>query len=419
MEEERRSRQTLWVPDHYPEFRCKCGECRTPCCSGWGISISMKDYFRILGMDCSAELRECLDTAMSVLPDSTEERYAIMDPDWTGRCKLQRKSDGYCMLQCECGESAIPEVCRRYPREYRCGEIYEAALANSCEHTVELLMADTAPVTMVEIPVPEDFADVEKKNRLRFEGADDPALAPEYRRMREESIRLLNRREKTLEERIGDVLHYVSGGTEAAEAGPADEVLTAAETDDTVRASAEIEAARAVLMLIAVLAADSASLEEETERVFEILHVRISAGGNEIRTGGIAFDEETYIARRERFSRAMPGWEILFEKLLVNHVAFSGFPYAPRMENLEKMGIALAASYALMKFMNVCLMTEGDGSENGGGKDEAADGQRVVDLNAAIFRLIEHSGFSWNAPIVLARCGIRTAEAASEFVKRI
>ena len=37
------------VPDIYPSFRCKGGSCRSTCCKGWGISVRMEEYFRLLG----------------------------------------------------------------------------------------------------------------------------------------------------------------------------------------------------------------------------------------------------------------------------------------------------------------------------------------------------------------------------------
>ena len=51
------------VPDIYPSFRCKGGSCRSTCCKGWGISVRMEEYFRLLGMDCPPEIRRRLDCA--------------------------------------------------------------------------------------------------------------------------------------------------------------------------------------------------------------------------------------------------------------------------------------------------------------------------------------------------------------------
>lgn len=374
--------KTLLVPDHYPEFKCKCGECRTPCCSGWGISISMKDYFRILGLECSPALRERLDTAISVLNDSTEGRYATLDPDWTGRCKLLRRDDGYCMLQCECGEEAIPEVCRRYPRAYRCGERSEAALANSCEHTLELLFASDEPVKLVEIPVPENFGHIEEMSRLRYDGAEDPALAEEMRKCRFEAMEVISDRSIALCERVAEVIRRTAVKSQEGDvSGTADEelLLEKSVTD--------------ILYLMDVLTADSPSLEEETAEVRKIFEAAQNSTG---------FCADHYTELRAEFDRTHPSADIAFEKMLVNHIFFSGFPYSERNESAEAESIAFAAVYALMKFMNVCL-PERD----------------FTDLNAAVFRLIEHSSFVWNAPIVLKQRGIRTAEDAVKLVMAV
>ena len=50
------------VPDYFPAFSCKMGACRRPCCEGWPISVSMKDYFHLMGADCSPDLRRRLDS---------------------------------------------------------------------------------------------------------------------------------------------------------------------------------------------------------------------------------------------------------------------------------------------------------------------------------------------------------------------
>ncbi len=360
----------LLVPDHYPDFHCKCGECRTPCCSGWGISMSMKDYFRVLGMDCSRELRERLDTAVSVLGDFTEERYAALDPDWTGHCKLQRKDNGYCMLQCECGEEAIPEVCRRYPRVYRCGKVNEAALSNSCEHTLELLFSGTEPVTLVEIPAPDSFSEVEKQSLLQYDGEADPALSEECRAARLRAMAVLSDREKPFCERLKEAVCPDAGAI----------------PDRT-----KTDAVNAVLELLSVLAADSPSLGEETAEILGMFGRGSAEGLTEADVPAESLLAARYAALEEAFSVKHPGSEYRFEKMMVNHLYFGGFPYSARKKSTDDEYIALIAVYAFMRFVNVCLPD-----------------RNPVDLNAAVFRLIEHSSFTWNAPIVLRQCGIRT-----------
>ena len=79
------------MPDYFPSFRCKCGACRACCCSGWAVSISADEYFRLIGVDCSPELRRRLDRALHLLPNPTPDRCARLDPDWQGACSLQMR----------------------------------------------------------------------------------------------------------------------------------------------------------------------------------------------------------------------------------------------------------------------------------------------------------------------------------------
>ena len=57
------------VPDIYPEFRCKISSCRQTCCYGWEITLSMEEYFRLIGMNCPHALRHRLDGTVYILDD--------------------------------------------------------------------------------------------------------------------------------------------------------------------------------------------------------------------------------------------------------------------------------------------------------------------------------------------------------------
>ena len=97
------------VPDNYADFHCKCGQCRHTCCDGWAVTFPREDYFRLLSVPCSPELRRKLDTSLHLADDPTPERYAELLPNWEGHCPLQR-ADGLCALQAECGEEALQKL---------------------------------------------------------------------------------------------------------------------------------------------------------------------------------------------------------------------------------------------------------------------------------------------------------------------
>ena len=96
---------TYLVPDYVPEFACKMGACRCPCCEGWPISMSTEDYFRLLGVSCGPAMRERLDNAVRVALHPTPEAYARIAPTWTGDCPLHLP-DGRCSVHAMLGPNA-------------------------------------------------------------------------------------------------------------------------------------------------------------------------------------------------------------------------------------------------------------------------------------------------------------------------
>ena len=161
--------------DYYKDFKCKCGDCRSVCCGGWGITVSDEEYFRLIGLDCPAELRYILDCALAVVDDPCPERYAMMKPSYTGKCRLINE-EGLCSLQIACGEEALPAVCRMYPRSLTENH---AGCSASCERVVELLMRD-APLSF-SLPLPEPMAGCVKalQNREKPLRERIAALLPE------------------------------------------------------------------------------------------------------------------------------------------------------------------------------------------------------------------------------------------------
>ncbi len=143
------------VPSYYKDFRCKGGDCRNCCCDGWAVTVSMKEYFTFLGLECSAQLKKKVDVAFHLLRDADPDRYAQILPSFTGRCPMQRE-DGLCALQCECGEEALPAVCRQYPRSFHFLPSPEACISCSCERVIEQLISSDE-ITFERISIAGSF----------------------------------------------------------------------------------------------------------------------------------------------------------------------------------------------------------------------------------------------------------------------
>lgn len=181
------------VPDNYADFHCKCGKCRHTCCDGWAVTFPREDYFRLLSVTCSPELRRKLDTSLHLADDPTPERYAELLPNWEGHCPLQR-ADGLCALQAECGEDAISSTCRYYPRGIRTMDDDECSCSASCERVVEMLLHRLPPMTF-------------RRMRLSFAmplppRETDAALTAETRQLRRDVVTMLQAREVPLASRM-------------------------------------------------------------------------------------------------------------------------------------------------------------------------------------------------------------------------
>ena len=166
--------ETALVPDYFPSFRCKIGACRHSCCEGWTISVTMKDYFKLLSVPCSEELRRRIDTALHLYDYPTETKYAQISPRYDGNCGM-RLPDGRCGLHAELGEEALSKVCRLYPRGIRTDGAFEASCANSCEAVLELLSHHKEPMRFITMPLeleapagPRNAEDSEEKQQMRL-----------------------------------------------------------------------------------------------------------------------------------------------------------------------------------------------------------------------------------------------------------
>jgi hypothetical protein len=107
---------------------------------------------------------------------------------------------------------------------------------------------------------------------------------------------------------------------------------------------------------------------------------------------------EKYRRARVDFRNAYPDFSTMSEQILVNHVFYSGFPYSDKRNGLWSEYMALCAVYAFARMLKTCCFMSGGGD------------RKLINVIAAAFRLIEHSGFDRNAAILLGEAGCTTPE---------
>lgn len=382
------------VPDYYPQFACKMGACRTACCQGWPVSISRQNYFRLLGVDCSPELRRRLDCGLYQPDYPTPEEYARFNPRYDGECPI-RMEDGRCALHAELGDGVLPDVCRLYPRGIRRIPACEASCAASCEAVVELFLHRSAPISFIYLPMTLEMPP-ETERRVRFNTMGrESALRACY-------IEVMQDRRYSLPDRmlrLGKLLMQTEQILRREDTAELDELLSCPFPEEpalcgTPDGDLQMRLMRGLEIVERMLA----RLDVRSDNVRRYGEAALAWFGRDVQTPA------QYRCARAHFEELFPDWAIIFEHLLVNHMFFAQFPFQDRPESLSEEFASLCAVYALLRFLGLGWMAE---------RQEETD---FVDAAAALFRLIEHSSFDRYAGALLRQSGCQSAEALCELL---
>lgn len=383
---------TFLVPDYFPGFSCKMGDCRTACCVGWPVTISRENYFRLLGIPCTADLRRRIDCGLYIIDHPTPDEYARFNHRYDGECAA-RLPDGRCAIQAELGEDYLADVCRLYPRGVRVeeGSVHECSCANSCEAVIEAFFSHPEPLVFLqhdmtmELPHPPE-------REAHFETF---GRAQEIRLF---LVRLMQDRTLTIPGRLahlGQVLWMLEKAMQTHDASAVEMILAGTVAlpplPDAVLSREKLACGlRIAEGMVAMLDARSDSIRDWGEAALDYF------GRDD--EGAL----QRYSDAREGFEARYPAWQVWIEHMLVNHMFFSQFPFQDRPETVRDELIALCAVYALLRFLMLGTMP--------------ADERILADLCAAFFRLVEHSDFDRSAAHLLKQVGCTTSEQLWELI---
>ncbi len=335
---------TVFMPAYVRDFRCKCGDCRAVCCHGWRIRLTEAEYRRITALPVSPGLSEAMRHSFALFDEPTADAYAYISHGADGKCPML-DGGGLCALQKECGAAVQPAVCRLYPRSVRAGDPTEIVCADSCEATVEMLMAADTPLPFVTI-----------------EGEIAGGVPPyepaheEERALQKLCIEILQNSGIPLGERIGQI-GALLGVTDAPES----------EADLLTRA-------RALLLAFGREGSTIAPLAAAALRAFSLSE------------SVTAQSVSQFTAASARFTARFPKVDGWLENLLVNHLFFIRFPR--RDLSHAHQFFAFRSAYTLLLVLAVCHT------------DEIGTEESFADVAAAAFHCIEHSIFYEIAPRV-------------------
>jgi hypothetical protein len=358
--------------EFYDKFRCKQGACAHCCCEGWNITVSMKEYFRLVGLRCGKKLRSELDVAFHPVEDEAdEERYAFIAPDFFGSCPM-RRSDGLCRLQTECGENVLPAVCRTYPRSIR-NDLGEAALSNSCEGVVETLFGIGAPMKFV--------GEIRERGDIPYYG-DLRNKTEEI--LQNEKVPFVSRTEY-----VGELLTAVRDSR-----GKGLAAIDGFVPSEQKYCADGAERIRGIIGLVKWIGDSSAGENELCSKILGVLE----ADKNDNETSAKIFE-----TRKKEFYNRFPDAEKYLEQIFVNHIFYEKFPFVSKNTDFEGEYRALCAAYSYIMAVFVC------------GTD-TADKISLAAAAADAFRFIAHSDFDRAASELLPLFGFRNADALENFI---
>lgn len=368
--------EKFFVPDYYIKFRCKGPACRHNCCADFHVDISLSDYYRLIGLACSKQLRYRLDCALKILDHPTEDRYALINHGWDGDCPLHR-GDGYCALQKECGESALSAVCRYFPRSPRTTFIPECSCSNGCEEVLELLWNEAAPIRFTEKTLTFDLPDVQRSR------AED--ILPCYLKIRRLMIGTLQQRKYTLTQRIFMIgeqlrrLEEVVAELDYAAIQACIRQIEQVPTDPPPGHPPDGEPFQILLQLMNWLGAEYPDL---TPHVHQI-QAKLDRGGT------ASLNDACVEAVRQ-----MPQLPQFLEQVLVNHLFYTCFPFSDQHETFLDEFAVLSTLFGLLNILVGGCLNAGSTSHD------------LIDLCLAFFRVVEHTSFDHNIIVLLHQNGV-------------
>jgi len=341
------------VPDYYPQFFCKGGSCRANCCHGWDICLTMEEYFRLLGLDCSPALKKKIDVAFYLTDHPTPERYAIFTRAFDGGCPLHDE-EGYCSIQRECGEDVLPAPCRYYPRHPNGNE---CSISCGCEALCEQLFDHKGKLSFIE-------------HDITFSLPSSPQraiLPPEALMLRKKCLDIIQNEELDIKDRF-KILGLYLEKYDSLETPEEKQKLEAPSSAEFISVPGGLQYMSDIVSEIARNSPALADLIEEAENYY-------STSLAENYENGIRNFEKTY-----------PDWQHMVTMLLANHMFYSAFPLALSKNtrnpiNTYPIYTSLCAIYALLRYLSAALLI---------GKESYND---FADIAAALFRHIDNTNF--------------------------
>lgn len=342
-------------PACFDEFHCLAEKCRLSCCKGWSITFDKKDYLSLKRESGTPELNARLESGVRRIKKGplAGVHYGEFVMDHTD-CPLLRE-DGLCMLQAENGHSALPFVCRSFPRmeSYQTSGYFERSLTPACEGVLALLWDLPEGVEFCSDPLPREKCRTVTPRKW---------LAASFQNIRSQCIDFLQDRRFTLPQRI---------------------LLMGLALKELTEGEADVDRWLAKARVLPDLPGITGYLQEaepgQALPLFLTNCIRVLLGmpgigdfqgvqedllrglGIQVQEGSTLATVPTapYLAARERYQERFAGREYFMENLMVSLFFELKMPTLTSAEDLWKSYVNFCNLYSIYRFMAVMSCREG------------------------------------------------------------
>ncbi len=332
-------KEEWFTPDYYPEFSCKADKCRHTCCSTWRIPVSKKEYQKLITMECSEDLNRRVQSAFVIPETVNDDVYRYVSFNWLGQCPIQEK--GLCSLHAEKGEGYLPKVCKLYPRSLKKVGVHNvASCSSSCERIIEMLY-ERKDLHIISI-------EMEAENELFYEIGEEEG----------EQILLFQELIKdhttSLCQSISDICKIIN------------------EKEFSKDYHEDIDPLPEGLKLLKRFIGQNNLFGQIAMEVYERYEK----------------DKELYEKDKEGFEKRYPDWMPFFERLINNSMIYECFPFVDKRADRTSVYKGLCLTYGLLRLVCIGYCSLHNKKED------------LIDATAALFHLIEHTAFYYNAPLI-------------------
>ena len=363
------------IPNYYSSFKCKMGKCRVSCCEGWPVTLSLKDYFKIESKECSLELREKIDKGIKVNLHPTQEAYAQITHDYFGNCPMRLKN-GKCAIHCELGEEGLAEICKLYPRGIRTTPSNECSCSNSCEAVLELLVSMDKPITFIKKKL--DFKETYEEKRVHLFNTHQ-----KEQEIRLFLIKIMQNRQLSLSNRLVNLGFALNDLEVTLKLNNVDSINKFLSNNYNENYDKFIVDEKHLLEALLSMEKMIKMIDEKSNnvRMYGEMALNFFSDNDKLL--------QLYNTSKKEFESKNKKWEVWFEQMLVNHMFFEQFPFQDRKEGPWEEFIAISSIYALLRFLSIGCFSNSQKKE------------KIIDMWAALFRLVEHSSFDKYSAYIL------------------